>query len=303
MSALQFSGEVAWVTGSSKGIGRAVSIGLAEQGCDVAVHYNSSEDEAREVEERIRAAGRDALLLQGDVTSPEDVRGMAGEIEDHYGRVDILVNNAGSMVERATLAEMTEEVWDRVMNVNLKSVYLCSQAVLPLMKRQGGGRIINMTSVSARDGGSPSSLAYSTAKGGVSTLTRAMAKDLVAEGVRVNGVAPGRIDTPVSSRVHHGPKEGTGRTEHPPRKGGRTRRGRRRCPLSGLITIGLHHRRDHRGQRRNADGLKSAPGHHDPSFPRTREATGSREDAVWRAMAVPSPKAFFGAAHPFPESP
>ena len=196
MRSLQFSGEVAWVTGSSKGIGRAVSIGLAEQGCDVVVHYNSSEDEAREVEEQIRTAGRDALLLKGDVTSTGDVRRMAQEIEEHYGRVDILVNNAGSMVERATLAEMTEEVWDHVMDVNLKSVYLCSQAVLPVMKRQGGGKIINMTSVSARDGGSPSSLAYSTAKGGVSTLTRAMAKDLVADGIRVNGVAPGRIDTP-----------------------------------------------------------------------------------------------------------
>jgi 3-oxoacyl-[acyl-carrier protein] reductase len=192
----QFSGEVAWVTGSSKGIGRAISIGLAEQGCDVVVHYNSSEEEAREVEERIQAVGGNALLLGGDVTRTEDVRRMAREIEDHYGRIDILVNNAGSMVERATLPEMTEEVWDRVMDVNLKSVYLCSQAVLPMMKRQGGGRIINMTSVSARNGGSPSSLAYSTAKGGVSTLTRAMAKGLVADSIRVNGVAPGRIDTP-----------------------------------------------------------------------------------------------------------
>jgi 3-oxoacyl-[acyl-carrier protein] reductase len=106
------------------------------------------------------------------------------------------VNNAGSMVARATLADMEEDVWDRVMDVNLKSVYLCSQAVLPVMKRQGGGRIINMTSVSAREGGSPGSLAYSTAKGGVSTLTRAMAKDLVADGIRVNRVGPGRIDTP-----------------------------------------------------------------------------------------------------------
>ena len=192
---MQFSGEVAWVTGSSKGIGRAVSIGLAEQGCDVAVHYNSSEDAAREVGERIEGLGRNVLLLKGDVTDARDVRRMAGEIEDHYGRLDILVNNAGSMVARATLAEMTEDVWARVMDVNLKSVYLCSQAVLPMMKRQGG-RIINMTSVSARDGGSPSSLAYSTAKGGVSTLTRAMAKDLMADGIRVNGVAPGRIDTP-----------------------------------------------------------------------------------------------------------
>jgi 3-oxoacyl-[acyl-carrier protein] reductase len=121
---LRFSGEVAWVTGSSKGIGRAVSIGLAEQGCDVVVHYNSSEDDAREVQERIQAVGRDVLLLEGDVTHTEDVRRMVREIEDHYGRIDILVNNAGSMVERTTLAEMPEDVWDRVMDVNLKSVYL-----------------------------------------------------------------------------------------------------------------------------------------------------------------------------------
>jgi 3-oxoacyl-[acyl-carrier protein] reductase len=192
---LRSSGEVAWVTGSSKGIGRAVVLGLAEQGCDVVVHYNSSEDDAREVEERIKGFGNDVLMLKGDVTDAGDVRRMVGEIEDRYGRIDILVNNAGSMVKRATLAEMTEEVWDRVMDVNLKSVYLCSQAVLRMMKRQGG-RIINMTSVSARDGGSPSSLAYSTAKGGVSTLTRAMAKELVSDGILVNGVAPGRIDTP-----------------------------------------------------------------------------------------------------------
>jgi 3-oxoacyl-[acyl-carrier protein] reductase len=192
---LRSSGEVAWVTGSSKGIGRAVVLGLAEQGCDVVVHYNSSEDDAREVEERIKGFGNDVLMLKGDVTDAGDVRRMVGEIEDRYGRIDILVNNAGSMVKRATLAEMTEEVWDRVMDVNLKSVYLCSQPVLPMMKRQGG-RIINMTSVSARDGGSPSSLAYSTAKGGVSTLTRAMAKELVSDGILVNGVAPGRIDTP-----------------------------------------------------------------------------------------------------------
>ncbi len=121
---------------------------------------------------------------------------MAAEVEDRYGRVDILVNNAGSMVERLTLAEMTEEAWDRIMDVNLKSVYLCSQAVLPMMKGQGGGRIINMSSVSARNGGSPSSVAYSTAKGGVSTLTRAMARELVSDGILVNAVAPGRIDTP-----------------------------------------------------------------------------------------------------------
>jgi 3-oxoacyl-[acyl-carrier protein] reductase len=193
---MTFSGEVAWVTGSSKGIGRTTCIGLAEQGCDVVVHYGSSEDEAEEVADRVREHGREALLVKGDVSDSGDVERMAREIEEHYGRIDILVNNAGSMVQRATLAEITEDVWDRIMDVNLKSVYLCSQAVLPMMKRQGKGRIINMSSVVARNGGSPSSFAYATAKGGVSTLTRAMAKQLVSDGILVNAVAPGRIDTP-----------------------------------------------------------------------------------------------------------
>ncbi len=191
-----FDGEVAWVTGSSKGIGRAAALGLAEQGCDVVVHYSGSEDEAREVAEQVKSYGRDVLLVQGDVSDSGDVGRMVGEIQDHYGRLDILVNNAGSMVERATLEEITEDVWDRVMDVNLKSVFLCSQAVLPVMKRQGGGRIVNITSIAARNGGSASSFAYATAKGGVSTLTRAMAKQLISDGIRVNAVAPGRIDTP-----------------------------------------------------------------------------------------------------------
>jgi 3-oxoacyl-[acyl-carrier protein] reductase len=137
------------------------------------------------------------LLVQGDVSDPGEVKRMVGEIEDYYGRLDILVNNVGSFVNRLTLAEMTEDVWNRVMEVNLKSVYLCSQAVLPMMKRQDGGRIVNMTSISARNGGSPNSIAYSTAKGGISTLTRAMAKELIADGIRGNAVAPGRIDTPL----------------------------------------------------------------------------------------------------------
>jgi 3-oxoacyl-[acyl-carrier protein] reductase len=166
----------------------------------VVVHYSGGKDEAEEVVAEVEKQGRDALLVQGDVSDSGEVKRMVREIEQHYGRLDILVNNAGSFVNRLTLAEMTEEVWDRVMEVNLKSVYLCSQAVLPMMKRQGGGRIVNMTSISARNGGSPDSVAYSTAKGGISTLTRAMAKELIADGIRVNAVAPGRIDTPLHDR-------------------------------------------------------------------------------------------------------
>jgi 3-oxoacyl-[acyl-carrier protein] reductase len=197
---LLFGGEVAWVTGSSTGIGRAVAIALAEEGCDVAVHYNSSESAAQEVVERVEATGRTALAVKGDVSDAGDVGRMVGEIEDRFGRIDILVNNAGSFVERRTLEEMTEDLWDRIMAVNLKSVYLVSQAVLPLMKNQGGGRIVNITSIAARIGGSPDSIAYSAAKGGVSTLTRAMAKSLAGDNILVNAVAPGRIDTPLHEK-------------------------------------------------------------------------------------------------------
>jgi 3-oxoacyl-[acyl-carrier protein] reductase len=197
---IMFSEEVAWVTGSSTGIGRAAAVGLAEQGCQIVVHYNRSEDEAREVVEEIGSSGREALLVGGDVADAGDVKRMVGEIEDRFGRLDILVNNAGSLVERRTLGEMTEDLWDRVMAVNLKSVYLSSQAVLPMMEQRGKGKIINMTSVAARTGGAPGSVAYATAKGGVSTLTRAMAKELVGEGILVNGVAPGVITTPFHDR-------------------------------------------------------------------------------------------------------
>jgi 3-oxoacyl-[acyl-carrier protein] reductase len=197
---MMFSEEVAWVTGSSTGIGAASAVALAGEGCRVAVHYNRSEDEAREVVERISSSGGEAMLVGGDVADAGEVERMAREIEDRYGRLDVLVNNAGSLIERRRFSEMTEDLWDRVMDVNLKSVFLCSQAVLPTMKRQGRGRIINVTSVAARNGGGPGSAAYATAKGGVSTLTRAMAKELVSDDILVNGVAPGVITTPFHER-------------------------------------------------------------------------------------------------------
>ena len=197
---MMFSEEVAWVTGSSTGIGAASAVALAEAGCRVAVHYNRSEDEAREVVERISSSGGEAMLVGGDVADAGEVGRMAREIEDRYGRLDVLVNNAGSLIERRSFSEITEDLWDRVMEVNLKSVFLCSQAVLPTMKRQGKGRIINVTSVAARNGGGPGSAAYAAAKGGVSTLTRAMAKELVSENILVNGVAPGVITTPFHER-------------------------------------------------------------------------------------------------------
>lgn len=192
------SGEVAWVTGSGTGIGRAVALKLAEQGCDVAVHYNRSEAEAKEVAERVEALGREALLLRGDVADAEDVERMAQEIDERFGSLSVLVNNAGSLVERATLEETTEALWDHTVGVNLKSAYLCSRAALPLMRRRGGGKIVNVSSIAAKAGGG--SVAYAAAKGGVESLTRAMAKELAPEGILVNAVSPGRIATPFHDR-------------------------------------------------------------------------------------------------------
>lgn len=192
------SGEVAWVTGSGTGIGRAVALKLAEQGCDVAVHYNRSEAETKEVVERVEALGREALLLRGDVADAEDVERMAQEIDERFGSLSVLVNNAGSLVERATLEETTEALWDRTVGVNLKSAYLCSRAALPLMRRGGGGKIVNVSSIAAQAGGG--SVAYAAAKGGVESLTRAMAKELAPEGILVNAVSPGRIATPFHDR-------------------------------------------------------------------------------------------------------
>lgn len=195
-----FSSEVAWVTGSSTGIGRAAALALAREGCRVAVHYNSSEAEAAEVVREAEALGREAMAVGGDVSEPGEVRRMAGEIEARFGGVDILVNNAGALVQRTPFKEITPELWDRVLDVNLKSVLLCSQAVLPMMERRGGGRIVNVTSVAARNGGGPGSAAYATAKAGVSNLTRAMAKELLPDGIIVNAVAPGVITTPFHDR-------------------------------------------------------------------------------------------------------
>lgn len=194
---MQFSNEeVVWVTGSSTGIGRATSLAFARHGCRLIVHYNKNESQAQEVVDQIVSLGGEALLVQGDVASASDVQRMVHEIEEHYGHLDVLVNNAGSLIKREKLVDMSEELWDRVMDVNLKSVILCFQAVMPLMQRRGKGKIINLSSVAARNGGGGGAVAYATAKAGVANLTRGMAKEVVSDNILVNAVAPGVISTP-----------------------------------------------------------------------------------------------------------
>ncbi|WP_135557591.1 SDR family NAD(P)-dependent oxidoreductase [Paenibacillus cymbidii] len=195
-----FHNKVVWVTGSSTGIGRAAALAFAGHGADVVIHCQSSVEAARVLEEEVEQLGRRCLLVQGDVADRAQVERMTAEIEAGFGQLDILINNAGSLIQRARLEDLDEELWDRIMAVNLKSVYLVTKAALPLLKRADRGRIVNVTSIAARNGGGYGSIAYASAKGGVSTMTRALAKDLIGYGITVNGIAPGVIATPFHDR-------------------------------------------------------------------------------------------------------
>lgn len=188
--------QVALVTGASSGIGRAAAEALAKAGIRVAVNYNRNLAGAEETVEAITKSGAEAFAVQADVTSAASAAAMVESVNAHWGRVDILVNNAGDIIGRPSLREMTEEFWDQTMDLNLKSAFLCVKEVWEQMVSRRAGCIINVTSVSARNGGGPGAAAYSAAKGGLLTYTKSLAKELGPQGVRVNAVAPGLIITP-----------------------------------------------------------------------------------------------------------
>jgi 3-oxoacyl-[acyl-carrier protein] reductase len=150
--------------------------------------------------EAIRKAGGEALAIRADVTRRQEVHALVAAVRQKWGRIDILVNNAGDLIARRTLADMTEEYWDQVMDLNLKSVFLCTQAVWEEMAARKSGCIINVTSIAARNGGGMGAAAYAAAKAGVLTYTKGLAKELAAHGIRVNGIAPGVIATPYHER-------------------------------------------------------------------------------------------------------
>jgi 3-oxoacyl-[acyl-carrier protein] reductase len=193
-------GQVALITGASSGIGYATAVAMAQQGASVGVNYHKNRSGAEEVVEKIRKAGGDALAIHADVTSRSDVRAMVEAVTKRWGRVDILVNNAGDLLKRSTLADMTEEYWDQIMALNLKSVFLCVQSVWEAMAARKSGCIINVSSIAGRNGGGPGAAAYAAAKGGLLTYTKGLAKELAPYGVRVNGIAPGVISTPYHER-------------------------------------------------------------------------------------------------------
>jgi 3-oxoacyl-[acyl-carrier protein] reductase len=189
------TGKVALITGASSGIGRATAELLAECGAAVAINYHQNEQGAESSCAAIAAKGGHAVVIQADVTRAADVRQLIDRSTQELGPINILVNNAGSLVERLKLLELTEERWDYVMDLNLKSAFLCAQAVAPVMMERKEGAIINVSSIAGRNGGALGSIHYSTAKGGVITLTKGLAKELAAYGVRVNAVSPGVVDT------------------------------------------------------------------------------------------------------------
>ncbi|MGH9448775.1 MAG: SDR family NAD(P)-dependent oxidoreductase [Terriglobia bacterium] len=192
--------QVALITGASSGIGHATAEALARAGASVAVNYLKNEKGAEDAAQRIRKLGRDAITVRADVTRSADVKKMIEATVKKWGHVDILVNNAGDLIARRDLSDMTEEYWDQVMALNLKSVFLCVQAVWRDMAARMAGCIVNVSSIAGRNGGGPGAAAYAAAKGGLLTYTKGLAKELAPHGIRVNGVAPGVIATPYHER-------------------------------------------------------------------------------------------------------
>jgi 3-oxoacyl-[acyl-carrier protein] reductase len=193
---IELTDKVALVTGASSGIGYATAIALAEQGAAVAINYHKNEGGAQRAQQQIREAGGRAIVVHADVTKSSDVSALVERTTNEFGAIDILINNAGSLIERLKILDLTEERWDQVMDLNLKSAFLCSKAVVATMMERRTGTIINVSSIAGRNGGALGSIHYSTAKGGLIAFTKGLAKELAPYGVRVNSVSPGVIATP-----------------------------------------------------------------------------------------------------------
>lgn len=187
--------KVALVTGSATGIGRACALRFAENGFDVVVNYSRSEAEARETLALVEGCGVKGLLVQCDVGSDAAVRDMLRTIDREFGRLDVLVNNAGTtwFIDHKNLEELTEEKWDRILQVNLKGPFFCIRAAVPLMQKSGGGAVVSVSSVAGLSG-EGSSIAYAASKGALNTMTKSLARVLGPE-IRVNAVCPGPVDT------------------------------------------------------------------------------------------------------------
>jgi len=193
-------GKVVLITGASTGIGAAAARGFAGEGGKLVVHYNESRDAAETVAADIKKAGGEAVLTQGDVTVEADVKRIVRDATAAFGRVDVLINNAGGMLGRVKIEDYTAEHIQRVLALNCTQVALFMREVIPLMRQQKSGNVINVTSIAARHGGGGGAILYAGAKGFVSTVTHGWAKEVVGDGIRVNALSPGVITTPFHDR-------------------------------------------------------------------------------------------------------
>jgi 3-oxoacyl-[acyl-carrier protein] reductase len=189
-------GKVALITGASTGIGAAAAHAMASHGVKVVVHYNASVSEAERVAGDIKAAGGEAALVRGDVMQSASVKQIVAGALAAFGRIDILINNAGGIVQRMPIEAYSDAYLDDVIALNVKQVAWFIREIVPVMRKQGGGNIINVSSIAAKIGGGGNSVIYAGAKGFISTATRGWARELAGDRIRVNAVSPGVITTP-----------------------------------------------------------------------------------------------------------
>ena len=193
MSSRDLEGQVALVTGASRGIGAAIACRLAEEGACIAVNYHTNLDAATRVVETITAAGGAAFAIAGDVSQEDSAESVVNAASEHWGRIDILVNNAGITRDRLLL-RMSLQDWDEVLDIDLRSAFLCTRKVMPQLIRRHAGRVISISSV-VGIGGNPGQANYAAAKAGLIGFTKAVAREVASRNVTVNAVAPGFIDT------------------------------------------------------------------------------------------------------------
>ena len=196
---IDLTDKIALVTGGSRGIGRETSVCLAEAGARVIINYHRSQDEVEKLKDQIARSGRDAEIFQADIGVPEEIEKLFAFIRKEYGRLDILVNNAG-IIKDNLLLSMTLPEWDKVIALNLRGAFLCTQHAAEMMLSAHSGKVINIASISAIKGGRGQTN-YAAAKGGLIAFTRACAVELSGKGIQVNAILPGVITTDMTTRV------------------------------------------------------------------------------------------------------